>query len=239
MSMQVTKRAKEMIKYATLLLSDSLTRFAEKAGQRFNIGYILISVFDEYDGPASRDGSKAIDHTKGEWLQGSVFINSTKSYPDGEQFWVAYQIKNVTTEVSKKEAIEWVEGNASDKPYDDPLTVRILKAHHQTLEELDAWSQRVRDKARSLGISFTQLHVLYEIAEGGCQVRMTNGLWNPIGSSFHGIVTKRTLNDMESKGVLSTSEDCFILERALSDDIQAFFVENEMPLIYRWQKYAR
>lgn len=227
-----------MLEFGTLLLSDELNRFAKKSGQMYDIGHIRIAVFDHYEGPVSEIGSKAIDLSQGSWEQSSVFINSVESYSDGDQYWVAHQVHDIRAKVSKKEAMSWVSESGSEPEYDDPLTVSVLTKHNQLQQDLALWSKNATSKARSLSISLTQLLLLKEVAESGARIVQIDGIWlgglAPLAKS----VTRKRLEDLVQKQLLTFEDGAFKMCDTLAQDVQAYFFEHPVPLLFLWRKYG-
>lgn len=235
-----------MLTYGSLLLAPKLTRFAERAGHRYNIGYISIAAFDNPDHPSSATDCKCINRDEW-WRQGTIWINGRETYTDGQQYWIAHQTDITETQVTLKQAMEWLEKAASEPGYTDTLTVDVLNAHAKDREAVETWKKAMAAKAKLLHITVNQLLTLIEIAHGGESVvkkpvtinSAVHHFWSPLDGKFLVSTTKKSFDALVDKRILSYSDQAYTLDVGQAAELRSISAEHPMPLMYQYTAYAK
>lgn len=114
-------------------------------------------------------------------------------------------------------------------------------------EAVDAWKKAMAAEAKSQHITVNQLLTLIEIAHGGESVvkklvtinSTEHHFWSPLDGKFLVSTTKKSLDSLVDKGLLSYSDQTFKLDVVQAAELRSISAEHPIPLMYRYTAYAR
>lgn len=176
-------------------LSPDLTRYAARQGRKWEIGSIAFVWFPGHDDFINRGGLEHYGFRVGEsWNENARGDNGTFSY----------QRQDPIHDVSRKDAMAWVDQNHGipEKLQPTMKAVRWLAGEYASHV---AAQSAIKAMAKDTGLTVPQCRLLVEAQEGGATgfVRRENGLWGHNGNGEYTSPTRKTLELIAEHGFLA------------------------------------